>query len=215
MKRASLFLFILLSIITVSQAATVVISPKDTIQRDNRSLIPLRHAAEKLGATVSYDQADRSITITLGNTTVFLWPNNTYAYINSDVCSLEVPPIVRKGVTYVPIRFVAEALGASVQWSRVTKNITIATSASSSAATSSSTPIYRPSPPITYTTPSTPRVNKTESVSENNETVYTTRTGECYHRSSCSSLRKSKFPTTVSQAKRDGYRPCQRCYPPG
>lgn len=44
--------------------------------------------------------------------------------------------------------------------------------------------------------------------------VYTTRTGECYHRYSCSSLSKSCYETTLSQAIADGYRPCGRCHPP-
>lgn len=44
--------------------------------------------------------------------------------------------------------------------------------------------------------------------------VYTTRTGECYHRYSCSSLSKSCYETTLSQVVADGYRPCGRCHPP-
>ena len=44
--------------------------------------------------------------------------------------------------------------------------------------------------------------------------VYTTRTGECYHRYSCSSLSRSCYETTLSQAVADGYRPCGRCHPP-
>ncbi len=43
--------------------------------------------------------------------------------------------------------------------------------------------------------------------------VYKTRTGECYHRSGCSSLSKSKIPTTVSEAQSIGLRPCKRCNP--
>ena len=44
-------------------------------------------------------------------------------------------------------------------------------------------------------------------------TVYVTRTGECYHRAGCSSLRMSKIPMPLSQAKQR-YRPCLRCNPP-
>ncbi len=44
--------------------------------------------------------------------------------------------------------------------------------------------------------------------------VYTTRTGECYHRYSCSSLSKSCYETTLAEAVADGYRPCGRCHPP-
>ncbi len=44
--------------------------------------------------------------------------------------------------------------------------------------------------------------------------VYITNTGDCYHRGSCSSLRKSKTLISLAEAKRRGYRPCKRCHPP-
>ena len=44
--------------------------------------------------------------------------------------------------------------------------------------------------------------------------VYTTRTGECYHTSGCSSLRYSKFNTTLKEAVTEGYRRCNNCDPP-
>ena len=44
-------------------------------------------------------------------------------------------------------------------------------------------------------------------------TVYRTRTGEKYHREGCYHL-KSKFETTVAEAKASGLKPCSRCNPP-
>lgn len=46
------------------------------------------------------------------------------------------------------------------------------------------------------------------------KTVYTTRTGECYHLSGCSGLSWSKYETTIGEAVSDGYRPCGNCDPP-
>ncbi len=43
-------------------------------------------------------------------------------------------------------------------------------------------------------------------------TVYITRTGEKYHRSSCSYLRSSKISISLTDAKR-GYSPCSVCKP--
>ena len=43
-------------------------------------------------------------------------------------------------------------------------------------------------------------------------TVYITRTGKKYHRGSCSYLRSSKIPISLSDAKR-GYSPCSVCQP--
>ena len=45
-------------------------------------------------------------------------------------------------------------------------------------------------------------------------TVYITKTGEKYHTATCSYLRKSKIPISLSDAIRQGYTPCSRCNPP-
>lgn len=52
-----------------------------------------------------------------------------------------------------------------------------------------------------------------EAPSQTNErTVYITRTGEKYHESWCSSLRKSKIPISLSEAEAQGYEPCKNCH---
>ena len=43
-------------------------------------------------------------------------------------------------------------------------------------------------------------------------TVYITRTGKKYHRGSCSYLRSSKIPISLTDAKRQ-YSPCSVCKP--
>ena len=48
---------------------------------------------------------------------------------------------------------------------------------------------------------------------QTSETVYVTRTGKKYHRDRCSSLRGSKIPISLVEAKQ-GYSPCLRCNPP-
>lgn len=44
--------------------------------------------------------------------------------------------------------------------------------------------------------------------------IYVTNTGECYHRSWCSSLDHSKIEIELDDALEKGYRPCGRCHPP-
>ena len=43
--------------------------------------------------------------------------------------------------------------------------------------------------------------------------VYVTRTGKKYHSGGCSSLRRSKIPISLTEAKQR-YGPCSRCNPP-
>lgn len=42
-------------------------------------------------------------------------------------------------------------------------------------------------------------------------TVYVTRTGHCYHRAGCRSLRLSKFAMSRKDAIARGYTPCRVC----
>lgn len=46
----------------------------------------------------------------------------------------------------------------------------------------------------------------------NSAIVYVTNTGEKYHKSNCSYLKKSKIQINLSEAKAQGYTPCSRCY---
>ena len=66
----------------------------------------------------------------------------------------------------------------------------------------------------TTTTTTTKATNKLTTTTEAYLTVvYITDTGEKYHRSSCSSLRKSKHSINISDAIAQGYTPCARCNP--
>ena len=47
---------------------------------------------------------------------VFLTPGQTTAEINGTPVDLDVPAVIEEGYTLVPLRFVAEALQAVVQW---------------------------------------------------------------------------------------------------
>jgi len=51
------------------------------------------------------------------------------------------------------------------------------------------------------------------STADGNAVVYITRTGKRYHREGCSSLSKSKIPSTVAEATAKGLTPCQNCNP--
>ena len=54
---------------------------------------------------------------------------------------------------------------------------------------------------------------KVSSSEAKNTIVYITKTGECYHKSNCSTLRKTKIEKTLSQVAQK-YRACQLCNPP-
>lgn len=59
-----------------------------------------------------------------------------------------------------------------------------------------------------------PKVNAPTPQTSNQEmTIYVTKSGKKYHLDGCSSLSNSKIPTTLSDAKAQGYGACKRCNP--
>jgi len=98
--------------------------------KNSRTLLPIRAVAEALGAQVSWNEAERKVTITSTGTRIEMWIGKNLAYTNGkhvpiDPQNKNVVPEIINGRTMVPVRFVAESLGATVSWNERTKTITI------------------------------------------------------------------------------------------
>lgn len=81
-----------------------------------RVLIPLRGVFERLGAQVEWQPDPGRVVARHGATVVVLQPGVRRALVDGRTVLLDVPPMVLAGRTLVPLRFVGEALGASVNW---------------------------------------------------------------------------------------------------
>src|SRR5579884_2523587 len=90
-------------------------------------LVPLRGVFEQLGASVQYDAATKTIEAKKGPTTINLPIGSSTAFIDGQPKRLDQPATVIAATTLVPLRFVAEALGANVQWVGSTHTVYIVT----------------------------------------------------------------------------------------
>ncbi|MFD1175520.1 stalk domain-containing protein [Paenibacillus puldeungensis] len=95
-----------------------------------RVMLPMRAIFEALGATVSWNGAQQTVTAQKDGTKIVLKMKNKAAMINNEGILLDVPAQSVKGRTMVPVRFVSEALGQEVNWDSRSKIVTIITSGS-------------------------------------------------------------------------------------
>ena len=95
------------------------------ILENDRTLVPLRAVFEALGAEVNWDGEARSITAVRGDTTVFLQVDDWYMAVNDEWIALDAPPRIVNDRTLIPLRAVAEAFGAQVEWDGDTQTVTI------------------------------------------------------------------------------------------
>lgn len=94
---------------------------------NGRTLVPMRAIFEAMGARVEWDNKTSTATGIKGNDTIKLQIGNNTASINGKKLSLDTPAIISKGSTLVPVRFVAESLGADVGWDGPNRLVTIST----------------------------------------------------------------------------------------
>ena len=96
------------------------------VMRSNRVFVPMRAIFERLGSTVVYSNGvinaqgnGRAVHLTIGSTD---------ASVNGNHFTMDVAPFTVAGRTEVPLRFVAQALGAGVNWDSNSSTVYIKTS---------------------------------------------------------------------------------------
>ncbi|NLC12236.1 MAG: hypothetical protein GX767_08315 [Firmicutes bacterium] len=92
---------------------------------DGRTLVPFRPVLEALGAQVHWSASERKVTACKKNLVITLTIDSSLAYLQQEPVLLDVPPRILAGRTLTPLRFVAESLGATVQWVEQERSIYI------------------------------------------------------------------------------------------
>lgn len=89
------------------------------------TLVPMRKIFEALDADVTWVSKTQQIVATHGKTYIILKIGSTVAEINGTNVNLAVAPKIVNGSTFVPVRFIAEALNADVVWDNDSQTVII------------------------------------------------------------------------------------------
>ena len=92
---------------------------------NERTMLPIRFIAEKLGASVDWVQESQTVIVELDDIKISLVIGENFAMVNNEKIELDSPSFVEDGRTFLPIRFVMENLGADVLWNNDTQTVTI------------------------------------------------------------------------------------------
>lgn len=90
-----------------------------------RTLIPVRAVTRGLGATVDWDAETQTVTITRDGIKIILNLGSSQVTVNGETVTLDVPAELINNRTFVPIRFISETLGETVEWDPETGDINI------------------------------------------------------------------------------------------
>lgn len=94
------------------------------VDEAGRTLVPARFVAEALRATVGWEPATQTVTITQTPTVISLSIGSKHAQVNGRDVELDSSAAISpEGRTMVPLRFIAEALGQKVLWDGETRTV--------------------------------------------------------------------------------------------
>ncbi|WP_010248656.1 copper amine oxidase N-terminal domain-containing protein [Acetivibrio cellulolyticus] len=95
------------------------------IDGNGRTQVPVRFVSEALGAQVDWNSGTKKVTVTLNSRKVVLTIGKKDYQINGQGYQMDTVALLVESRTFVPIRFVSEALGASVIWEQDIKTVYI------------------------------------------------------------------------------------------
>ncbi|WP_049681229.1 copper amine oxidase N-terminal domain-containing protein [Peribacillus loiseleuriae] len=88
--------------------------------------LPLRDIGELLGTVVFWESSNKSVTMTYPKLTVQLTYGSMNTKINGKTVNLTAPLKNVNSRIYIPLRFLSESTGATVDWNNASKTVSIA-----------------------------------------------------------------------------------------
>lgn len=92
---------------------------------NDRTLVPMRAIFEKMGAVIDWQEDTQTVIAQKGDIAITIQLGSTTAIKNGKNITMDVPAQVINNRTMVPLRFVGESLGASVEWIAATETVEI------------------------------------------------------------------------------------------
>lgn len=94
------------------------------IEKD-RTFVPIRFIGEALNYKVDWNKDKKLVTIKNNDRQILMTIGDTNITVNNEKIKNDVAPLIRKGRTYVPLRFVAENMNLKVNWDGKEKKVII------------------------------------------------------------------------------------------
>lgn len=105
---------------------TTVMPP---IQFDGAVVVPAREVFSTTGATVEWRPSEQSVYVHNDVNLIVLRINSNEAWVNGEIRTLNMPAKLINDKVMIPIRFISETLGYTVEWSQSERTIRITTEA--------------------------------------------------------------------------------------
>lgn len=114
------------------------------VDKQNRVQVPLRLISEMLGAQITWSPEKKQVSISQNAKTITLTLGNKVIYVNGAAEEMDTSAVSKGSRTYVPLRFITQALGAEMTWDTASGAVAITTGEGGSVPTPVKQPAKQP-----------------------------------------------------------------------
>ena len=113
--------------IQVSIDGVLVTMTQSPVIESDYTLVPMRTVLEALGCTVEWNAETNTATATAGENVIAITVDQDTMTVNGETVALQVAARNIEGSVMIPVRAIAEAMGATVTWDEPSRTVVIVT----------------------------------------------------------------------------------------
>lgn len=111
--------------ITVKYDGKALCFNKEPVIINDKTLVQLRPIAEAMGLDIQYAEKTGSVILSDNETTVIFKQNSETVTVNNKERKMDVPMVTRSDYTFVPVRYLVEPFGNSIEYDGTSKTVTV------------------------------------------------------------------------------------------
>lgn len=92
---------------------------------DGYTVVPIRFIADQLSSDISWDDANKAVTVVDGNKVITLTVGSKEMYVTDEEMEIPVAPIISDDRVYVPLRAISDGLDIDITWNEMTRTISV------------------------------------------------------------------------------------------
>ncbi|WP_017690336.1 CotH kinase family protein [Paenibacillus sp. PAMC 26794] len=104
---------------------SITFPDQNPLQQSGRVMVPVNAILEAMGAEVTWDKTAKTVTAVLNDQTLVLKIGSSTATVNGKTLEIDAPAIIQNSRTLVPVRFISEGLGLTVDWDQTAAQVSL------------------------------------------------------------------------------------------
>ena len=113
------------NIVNIEGRNPIIMDVEPFVDNSNRTLLPVRYISDLMNLKTEWDKVNRIATFSTEGIEIKVTIGSNIIYVNGEPLEMDTVAVIRNNRTFIPIRYLAEALNLELSWDPISKTIMI------------------------------------------------------------------------------------------